>query len=54
MKELTQEEIDYYFNFELIDVCDLCGENFAITNYNDGDNYLTFVGNQLLCQDCLK
>lgn len=50
MKELTIEEQEY----DLIDVCDCCGEYFPITNRNDGNDYLTFNGSQLLCQKCLK
>lgn len=54
MKELTFEEQVYYANNALIDVCDCCGEYFPITNRNDGNDYLTLIGNQLLCQGCLK
>ena len=54
MKELTEEEQVYYANNALIDICDCCGEYFPITNHNDGDDYLTFIGNQLLCQGCLN
>ena len=52
--ELTEEETIYYANYGLIDTCDCCGEEFPITNYYDGENYLTFEGNQLLCQKCIK
>jgi len=54
MKELTIEEQVYYGNNALIDVCDLCGKYFPITNGNDGNDYLTLIGNQLLCQKCLN
>jgi hypothetical protein len=40
--------------YDLIDVCDLCGERLPITNRNDSEDYLTLTGNQLLCQSCLK
>jgi hypothetical protein len=50
MKELTNEEQIY----DLIDVCDLCGEYVPVTNRNDGNDYLTLTGNQLLCQCCLN
>jgi len=55
MKELTEEEEEvYYANYNLVDVCDLCGKYTPITNRNDGNDYLTFTGIQLLCQGCLK
>ena len=55
MKELTEEETLYYANYSLTDTCDLCGEDFAITNYHDGDEYLEHtIGCQLLCNKCNK
>ena len=51
-KELTIQEQVYYSNYNLIDECDLCGKPFPITNRNDGNEYLEFVGTQLLCPKC--
>lgn len=55
MERLTEKEIMYYSNYALIDVCDEvgCGEYTPITNYHDGRNYLTWVGNRLYCQKCM-
>ena len=52
--ELSLEEMVYYGNFCLVDFCDCCGDYFPITNRNDGDDYLTLIGNQLLCRGCLN
>ena len=52
--ELSIEEEVYYGNYGLIDVCDLCNNEVAITNYHDDKNYLTLVGSKLYCQRCLK
>lgn len=52
-EELTEEEI-HYVNYSLLDICDGCHDYFPITNYNDGENYLTWVEKHLYCQKCLK
>lgn len=49
---LTFEEEVYYANQAEIDVCDLCGEWTPITNWHDGNNYLTFCGSKLYCRKC--
>jgi hypothetical protein len=50
--ELTLEEEIYYANYASIDTCDLCNNYFPIINWNDGEKFLTFSGNQLLCPSC--
>lgn len=54
-QELTQEEEVYYANYALIDVCDGlgCGDYVAITNYHDGDRFLTWKDGKLYCPKCL-
>lgn len=51
-EELTEEKI-HYVNYSLLDICDGCHDYFPITNYNDGENYLTWVGKHLYCQKCM-
>jgi hypothetical protein len=52
IKELTMEEMVFYADHALIDICDLCGNYFPITNDHDGKNYLTLTDNGLLCLKC--
>ncbi len=52
--ELTEKEMIHYANYSLIDVCDKCGNESHILNYNDGNDFLTLTGKYLYCQDCLK
>ena len=49
--ELTEEEMVYYGNYSLIDLCDCCSQYFPITNYHNGDEFLMFNG-QFLCKKC--
>jgi hypothetical protein len=51
---LTPEEELHYASHALIDYCDGCGNYTPIHNHNDGKNFLTFVGDKLYCQKCLK
>jgi hypothetical protein len=54
-QDLTPEEEVYYANHALIDVCDgTCGDYVAITNYHDGDDFLTWFNGKLYCKTCLK
>ncbi len=50
---LTFDEEIYYANYGLVDECDLCHNMVAITNYHEGDNFLTLTGSKLYCCKCL-
>jgi len=54
MKELTQEEINYYANYSKIEICDLCGDYFYFLNLHDGDDFVEYNGRQFLCELCRK
>jgi hypothetical protein len=54
IEQLTQNEIDYYTKFALIDICNFCGDIIPIYNHQDGKNYLTWYNNKLYCCKCKK
>ena len=51
-KELTEEEMVFYSNYALIDMCDCCGNYFPITNRHNGEKFLTIKDNGIYCQKC--
>lgn len=52
MNELTEQEMIYYANYALIELCDVCGDYFSIRNYHDDENYIEYNGQQFLCNVC--
>jgi len=51
---IDSRENNNFINYSLIDTCDNCHDYFPIHNYNDGKNYLIFIGSKLYCQKCIK
>lgn len=41
-------------NYGVVDFCDLCGKDTAVTHAYESKNYLTFTGRQFLCKKCLE
>jgi hypothetical protein len=54
-QELTEQELLYYSNYALIEMCEDPGHNdwVSITNYHEGNNYIIYDG-KFICFNCRK